>query len=91
MSWIPVTPAGTPVTGLASDTYQEAVRRLLIDAAHMPYGNWEMFQQRGYTIEEFPEFPAENPPQWCGSGMATQTSRVSGKSKNRSNTSKERK
>lgn len=33
MSFIPCTPAGTLVIGLAADTREEAIRRLLIDAA----------------------------------------------------------
>lgn len=68
MSFIPCTPAGTLVVGLAADTREEAIRRLLKDAAHMPYGTWENFQLRGYTIEEVPGVEAENPPIWCGSG-----------------------
>jgi hypothetical protein len=35
---------------LASATRQEAIERLLEDAAHMPYKTWENFQKRGYTI-----------------------------------------
>ena len=62
MSWIPCTPAGTPVTHLAAPTRDEAIRRLLIDASHMPYGSWKNFQKRGYTIEEWPDFPAEKYP-----------------------------
>lgn len=68
MSFIPFTPGGTAVIGLAADTREEAIRRLLIDAAHMPYGTWENFEKRGYAIEEFPDIPAENPPIYCGSG-----------------------
>jgi hypothetical protein len=70
MSFIPCTPAGTLVVGLAANTRQEAIDRLLIDAAHMPYDGWPGFKRRGYTIVEVPEIPAENPPQWCGSGLA---------------------
>lgn len=72
MSYIPCTPAGTLVIGLAADTREEAIRRLLIDAAHMPYGNWKGFKKRGYTIDYSPDIEAENPPIWCGSGMRTQ-------------------
>jgi hypothetical protein len=68
MSFIPVTPAGTLLVGLAADTEAEAVRRLLKDAAHMPYRTWENFQKRGYVIEEHDEIAAENPPIWCGVG-----------------------
>ncbi len=71
MSYIPVTPGGTLVVGLAAATRKEAIRRLLKDASHMLYGTWENFQRRGYTIENYPEIPAENPPIWCGSGSGT--------------------
>lgn len=68
MSFIPSTPAGTLVVGLAADTEAEAIERLLIDAAHMPYGTWKNFQKRGYTIENVPQIPAENPPIYTHSG-----------------------
>lgn len=61
--------AAPPIADGAADTREEAIRRLLIDAAHMPYGTWENFQKRGYTIEEISEIPAENPPQWIASGL----------------------
>lgn len=60
--FVPVTPAGTPVpygtAGRANKlnaakTREQAIRNLLEDAAHMPYGTWEKFQERGYTIEEW--------------------------------------
>ncbi len=59
--FIPITPAGTPIiygagalSGqlLASKTRDEAINNLLKDASHMPYGTWENFEKRGYTIEE---------------------------------------
>ena len=50
--FIPITPGGTPCIWLASDTEQEAIDALLIDAAHMPYKTWDKFKKRGYTIEE---------------------------------------
>lgn len=68
MSFIPITPAGTPLTGLAADTLQEAMTRVMKDAAHMPYRTWEHFLRRGYSIEEWPHHPAKNPPCWYGSG-----------------------
>lgn len=68
MSFIPVTPAGTLVTTLAADTEAEAIKRLLIDAAHMPYRGWEEFKQRGYRIENVPQIAAENPPIYMHSG-----------------------
>ena len=68
MSFIPCTPGGTLVVGLAADTREEAIRRLLIDAAHMPYGTWKNFKRRGYTIEEVPQIEAQNPPDWVACG-----------------------
>lgn len=59
--FVPVTPAGTRVfygagammgAQVAAITRDEAIRNLLIDAAHMPYKTWENFEKRGYTIEE---------------------------------------
>jgi hypothetical protein len=70
VSFIPCTPAGTLVMGLASSTREEAIRRLLIDAAHMPYKGWKGFQKRGYTIQEVPGIKAEKRPLWCASGLA---------------------
>lgn len=70
MSYIPCTPAGTLVLGLAADTREEAIRRLLIDAAHMPYRSWKGFKKRGYTIEHVPEIEATNPPEWVACGRA---------------------
>lgn len=70
MAFIPFTPAGTAVVGLAADTREEAIKRLLFDAAHMPYGSWKALKKRGYEIEEFPGMPAQNPPDWMGYGMA---------------------
>lgn len=64
MTWyVPVTPGGTPIIygagalmgkRLASKDKQIAINNLLKDAAHMPYGDWEGFQDRGYSIEEWP-------------------------------------
>lgn len=70
MSFIPVTPAGTLVIGLAAETREEAISRLLFDASHMPYGSWKAMKKRGYTIEELPEIEAEYPPIWAGYGMS---------------------
>jgi hypothetical protein len=64
MSFVPVTPAGSILYGLAADTFEEAKRRLLKDAAHMPYVGWKAFKARGYTIENYPTVPAKNPPDW---------------------------
>lgn len=60
--YIPVTPAGTPVIYgagctpgklLAAKTHEQAIKNLLEDAAHMPYGTWKNFRERGYTIEKW--------------------------------------
>jgi hypothetical protein len=48
--WIPATPAGTPLLGLAAGTEREAWEKLLADAAHMPYRGIGGFKQRGYTV-----------------------------------------
>lgn len=63
MTWfVPVTPAGTALiygAGArlgkinAARTRKRAIANLLEDAAHMPYGTWENFERRGYTIEEW--------------------------------------
>lgn len=55
--YVPVTPAGTPCTWLAAKTEQEAWRKLLRDAAHMPYRGVEGFKQRGYTIARIEKGP----------------------------------
>ena len=48
--YIPVTPAGTACTWLASETEDEAWEELLKDAAHMPYDGKQGFIERGYTV-----------------------------------------
>ena len=64
MKWfIPITPAGTPLIysagsrGMnkvnAARSRGKAIKNLLADAEHMPYGSWKAMQQRGYTIEEW--------------------------------------
>lgn len=62
--YVPITPAGTPIIYgagslmgkmVAAKTREQAIKNLLQDAAHMPYGTWENFQKRGYTIEEWDE------------------------------------
>jgi len=40
----------------ASRTREGAIKNLLEDAAHMPYGAWAAFEERGYTIEEWTEW-----------------------------------
>ena len=60
--YVPITPAGTPIpygagsrTGKinAAKTREQAIKNLVEDASHMPYGTWENFEKRGYTIEEW--------------------------------------
>jgi hypothetical protein len=58
--FVPVTPAGTPVVDLAGTTESQAIKNLLKAASHMPYGTWENFQKRGYTIEDWSEEPQFN-------------------------------
>lgn len=50
--FVPVTPAGTMLFHLESKTEDEAWKKLLKDAAHMPYVTKENFIKRGYTVEE---------------------------------------
>lgn len=60
--FVPVTPAGTALIYGAANrmgkvnaarTWDRALKNLLEDAAHMPYGTWKNFKKRGYTIEEW--------------------------------------
>lgn len=60
--YVPVTPGFTAIIYgvgalggklLAAKTREQAIKNLLIDAAHMPYKTWENFQKRGYTIEKW--------------------------------------
>jgi hypothetical protein len=53
-AFVPVTPAGTACTWLASPTADAAWDRLVTDAAHMPYKTREGFEARGYTVERWP-------------------------------------
>lgn len=64
MTWVPITPGGTPCTWLASSTEAEAWQALLKDAAGMPYNGIAGFKQRGYTVEEWRFMaPAPSKPQ----------------------------
>jgi hypothetical protein len=62
MSWVPFTPGGSMLTNLAAPTKKEAIRRLMIEAAHMSYGTWENFERRGYEIVNMPEIEPEKYP-----------------------------
>jgi hypothetical protein len=55
-TYVPVTPAGSFLMHLRSDTRAEAIRKLLKDAQHMPYKTWENFQKRGYSIHKLELF-----------------------------------
>jgi len=48
--FIPFTPAGTEISHLAAPKFRQAKKRLLRDAAHMPYDGWQGFYDRGYRI-----------------------------------------
>ena len=54
-TYVPCTPAGTPIMDLASKTEQEAWAKLLKAAAHMPYEGVQGFKARGYTIAHWKE------------------------------------
>jgi len=68
MSFIPVTPGGTPLVGLAAIDEQTAKDRLMKDARHMPYRDWQDFQKRGYTIIEDEAVAVLDTPKWYGMG-----------------------
>lgn len=51
LNYFAFTPAGTLVLETGHPTKQGCIDNLLRLAAHMPYGTWENFQKRGYTIE----------------------------------------
>ncbi len=61
--YVPVTPGGTPVPygaacrmgkTNAARTREQAIKNLLEDGAHMPYGDdWKVWEERGYTIEHW--------------------------------------
>lgn len=53
MTYYPVTPAGSVITDLPSDTEKDAWEKLLVEASHMPYKGIEGFMKRGYTVELF--------------------------------------
>ena len=50
--YAPVTPSGTIIDWLISESEDEAWSKLLEDAAHMPYNGKEGFASRGYTVIE---------------------------------------
>ena len=52
MSFVPLTPGGTILMDLESDTEEGAWNKLLNAAAHMPYPDKQGFIDRGYTVEQ---------------------------------------
>lgn len=50
MKYVPCTPGGTLLFHLESKSEDEAWKKLLKDAAHMPYKTKENFIQRGYEV-----------------------------------------
>ena len=54
-SYFPETPAGTVLMHLKSKTEEEAWKKLLKDAAHMPYKTKENFIKRGYKVLRWEE------------------------------------
>lgn len=50
-TYVPITPGGTICMWLESPTEEIAWKRLLKDAAHMPYKTKTNFIKRGYTVE----------------------------------------
>lgn len=53
--FVPCTPGGSMLFHLESHTRNQAIKKLMRDASHMPYKTWEDFEKRGYTIEELTE------------------------------------
>jgi hypothetical protein len=45
------TPAGTLLYETEAETEKKCIAKLLKAAAHMPYGTWENFKVRGYTVK----------------------------------------
>lgn len=51
VKFVPYTPGGAACDWLASDTEEKAWKKLLKDAAHMPYKGVEGFKKRGDTVQ----------------------------------------
>ena len=49
-TYVPITPGGTVIFHLESETEEEAWSKLLEDASHMPYKSKQEFIERGYEI-----------------------------------------
>jgi hypothetical protein len=52
--WYAVTPAGTLLAHLESETRQECIDGLMADLHrhNMPYPDWAAAERRGYTVEQ---------------------------------------
>ena len=50
--YVPVTPAGSVLMHLESSTEEKAWKRLMREAAHMPYPDQAAFEARGYEVIE---------------------------------------
>lgn len=50
--WYAFTPAGTILIETKAVTQSQCIKNLMREAAHMPYGTWENFEKRGYTVEQ---------------------------------------
>lgn len=50
-AYVPFTPGGSMLSDLASRTENQAWKRLMEAAAHMPYGTKENFIKRGYEVD----------------------------------------
>lgn len=51
-NYVAYTPGGSFLNQTISKTKKECIEKLMRDAAHMPYKDWDAFKKRGYTIEE---------------------------------------
>jgi hypothetical protein len=49
-TYVPVTPGGSVLMHLESKTRKKAWKRLMKEAAHMPYQNQKEFEKRGYEV-----------------------------------------
>lgn len=53
--FVPVSPGGTVIHWLHASDEGEAWKKLLEDAAHMPYKGIAGFKSRGYRVEQMTE------------------------------------
>ena len=57
--YVPISPGGTVCFWLVSNSEAEAWKKLLQDAAHIPYDSIAEMRQRGYRVEVVCEMEAE--------------------------------